>query len=324
MVLRSESTCLIGPTTVATPSGRRVPGPLSLVLSMLLAPAVHALDAVAPPAPEATAPAAAAAPPAQPGPSFRARVEAEHVTAELVGADRVLVPGHTAWFALRLRHEPHWHSYWLNPGDSGQATRLNWQLPEGYSAGAVAWPAPARFDVDGLANFGYADEVLLPVPITVPATARIGDSVPIQLDARWLVCKEICVPGRGSFTLSRVVSKKAAPDPDWNRPIADWRARAPLAAAWSGKATLNGDMVELALQVPANGPVADSLDLFPITPSTLEHARPQFSRERTTLTVLARRSAYYAAPPERLEFVLSSAGGGAWRLSVPFQVASSP
>jgi DsbC/DsbD-like thiol-disulfide interchange protein len=64
-----------------------------------------------------------------------------HVKASLVAADQSIQPGRAFTVALRLEHEPHWHTYWLNPG-TGLPTSLVWQLPEGFTAGEIEWPAP--------------------------------------------------------------------------------------------------------------------------------------------------------------------------------------
>ena len=76
-------------------------------------------------------------------------------------------PGDTFFAALRQRIRPDWHTYWQNPGDSGQATRMQWQLPEGFSVGAFEWPAPETFFFEGLASYGYSTEVYLPFEIHV-------------------------------------------------------------------------------------------------------------------------------------------------------------
>ena len=95
-------------------------------------------------------------------------VQTGHVTAELVAEQDALVPGTTATVALRLAIEPGWHTYWRNPGDSGLPTTLDWRLPQGYAAGAIAWPAPRALPAGPLVNYGYEGEVLHLVPLTVP------------------------------------------------------------------------------------------------------------------------------------------------------------
>src|SRR5262245_49489670 len=70
-----------------------------------------------------------------------ARAAQSHVQASLVAADVSVQPGRPFTVALRLVHDPHWHTYWINPG-TGYATSLAWTLPEGFKAGDIQWPVP--------------------------------------------------------------------------------------------------------------------------------------------------------------------------------------
>jgi len=108
------------------------------------------------------------------------------------------------WLGLLLQHQPHWHTYWKNPGDSGLPTQLQWTLPAGLTAGDIAWPAPRKIAIGTLANLGYEGEVLLPVPVTVDSRFQAGGLEPgalVQLNASWLVCREECIPQEGQFSL---------------------------------------------------------------------------------------------------------------------------
>jgi len=71
------------------------------------------------------------------GPCRSARQRApEQVEAQLLSSQAVVQPGQHFAIALRQRIAPHLHTYWLNPGDSGQATSIEWTLPAGARAGA--------------------------------------------------------------------------------------------------------------------------------------------------------------------------------------------
>jgi len=105
-------------------------------------------------------------------------VEAEHVTARLVSSVSAIQPGQPFEVALRLEIEDHWHTYYKNPGDSGLATSIQWELPEGFEAGEIQWPNPMRLSFGPLTNFGYEGTVLHVVTITPPAGAIHTSSVP--------------------------------------------------------------------------------------------------------------------------------------------------
>ena len=82
-------------------------------------------------------------------------VTTDEVRAELVAhAPDGVVAGKPLRLGLLIRHAPGWHTYWRNPGDSGQATTLSWELPPGTSAGAIDWPTPTRLPIGPLVNYG--------------------------------------------------------------------------------------------------------------------------------------------------------------------------
>src|SRR6266513_665480 len=103
-------------------------------------------------------------------------VKTEHVEAELVADKSAAKPGTPALIGLKLRMEPHWHTYWKNPGDSGLPTRVRWRLPPGWKAGELQWPYPQPLPVGPLMNFGYEDEVVLLAEVTPPANAAPGNA----------------------------------------------------------------------------------------------------------------------------------------------------
>ena len=135
-------------------------------------------------------------------------VKAPHLTAELMSLGPAVEPGGTQEVGLVLAMEDKWHVYWVNAGDSGEPPRITWTLPEGFTAGPMQFPVPERLPLGPLMDFGYEDSVAFPVVITAPAAARPG---PVHLDARvdWLVCAQVCVPGKAYLGLDLVVQPGA-------------------------------------------------------------------------------------------------------------------
>ncbi|HNI86392.1 MAG TPA: protein-disulfide reductase DsbD family protein, partial [Ottowia sp.] len=89
-------------------------------------------------------------------PGGQAVISTEQVRAELVAhAPQGVLPGQPLWLGLALEHQPHWHTYWKNPGDSGLPTTLAWTLPAGFKAGEIDWPTPSRLPIGPLMNHGY-------------------------------------------------------------------------------------------------------------------------------------------------------------------------
>lgn len=145
---------------------------------------------------------------AQLSPRVSSVVTTPHVRAELVAhAPDGVGSGATVWLGLQIAHQPEWHTYWKNAGDSGLPTELQWTLPAGLAAGDIAWPVPKKIAIGTLANYGYENTVLLPVPLTVapgftPAAGPTGAAgVDVKLKASWLVCRKECIPEEGEFAL---------------------------------------------------------------------------------------------------------------------------
>src|SRR5690606_14150414 len=124
------------------------------------------------------------------------------VEASLVAANQTIQPGKAFTVALRVVHEPQWHTYWINPG-TGLATELDWKLPEGFTAGEIQWPPPIpiRDRTGTVVGNGYEGETFLLVTITPPASLTPGQPVELKADATWLMCADVCIPGSGEVSL---------------------------------------------------------------------------------------------------------------------------
>ena len=197
-------------------------------------------------------------------------VQTEQVRAELIAhAPDGVDAGKTIWVGLQLKHQPQWHTYWKNAGDSGLPTTVQWTLPAGVTAGDIAWPTPRRIAIGSLANFGYENTVLLPVPLTVGKDFKVSTSgmLEIGLTANWLVCRQECIPQEGNFVL-KVPAKgsTAAQGADFETS----RNASPLPHTGTAQAKLNGETLTVSISgLPAewNG---HALQAFPETPNVVE------------------------------------------------------
>ena len=99
------------------------------------------------------------------------------VEAELIPEVKSVQPGASFWVALRLKMDSHWHTYWVNAGDSGLDTKLKWTLPEGFEAGPIVWPTPSRIEEPPLVSYGFEDEIYLLVEIKAPASLAAGTTI---------------------------------------------------------------------------------------------------------------------------------------------------
>ena len=118
-----------------------------------------------------------------------------------VGIERTLRLG------VHLRLEPGWKTYWRSPGDAGLPPRFDWAGSVNLAGAQVHWPAPKRFTLFGLDSFGYVDEVVFPVTVTL---ARPGQAASLMLKADYALCKDICVPYQAALALDLPAGAAAA------------------------------------------------------------------------------------------------------------------
>ena len=249
----------------------------------------------------------------------RTVVSTEQVRAELMAhAPDGAQPGKTVWVGLQLAHQPHWHTYWKNSGDSGLPTVLQWTLPPGVLAAEIAWPVPRKIPIGTLANYGYEGTVLLPVRLTISPDfkpAGLSDAIAVGLKANWLVCRKECIPEEGEFALQIPLKGSTA----LNGPAFEAAFAAqprPILNDPSGilppsKIEVVGQTLQLSITGLPLETRGKTLDFFPETPEVIE-----------TGAVL--QTAGQAAPSARTW--TQGWNGSVWQASVPLssQRGSSP
>lgn len=256
-----------------------------------------------------------------------APVQDDHIEAELVAENLSFQPGADNWVALRLRPEAGWHVYWRNPGDSGLPTRLHWQLPAGVTAGEMHWPLPHEHSLGDLTNYGYGEETLHLVPLSLSADVR-GEPLKLLARAEWLVCADVCIPGKADLSLEVPVSPAAPqPHPDWRGAFAAARAALPQPATFPGRFHIEGGELRLAA-----GPLpgdSEQVAFFPYGGDLVNHAAPQrLAWEGRELRLAQPLSAYYVEAPQAVAGVIVVGEGKqarAYELTAqPGEVAAVP
>lgn len=238
----------------------------------------------------------------------------DHLRSRLVAATDAAVPGQTLKLGLLLEHDPGWHTYWKNPGDSGLPTRMEFALPDGLVAGEIEWPLPERQPAGGLVNFGYSHTELLPVSVAVPAGIA-AESIAITLKASWLICELECIPGSGEYRLELPVAQDLQPSP---HAAAFERAAVRQARTFDVDARYLAEKSGVDIAIPLDGPLAaafaagvEGWTLMPATPQVLANADPpRFAIANGELRVEVARSEFFASAPERIEVLLSDGERG--------------
>jgi DsbC/DsbD-like thiol-disulfide interchange protein/cytochrome c biogenesis protein CcdA len=205
------------------------------------------------------------------------------VHAELIADADGIVPGMPVTLGLHLQAEPGWHTYWQYPGDAGVPTRIDWTLPAGFKAGPIQWPAPMIDKEPGdIVSYVYPGDVLLPVKIETPPDLKPGQTIELRAHASWLVCKEICVPGKADLTLTLpvVASSHSANDGLFQ----EARGRLPRAGSPPFGASWSREGQTLVLGLQKLSP-STFIEFFPI-PGDVQIGHPTVAAQSVRIPLL--------------------------------------
>jgi thiol:disulfide interchange protein len=199
-------------------------------------------------------------------------VKAQHLTAELVSLAPSIAPGGTLQVGLVLTLEEHWHVYWINAGDSGEPPKITWTLPTGITAGPMQFPIPSRLPLGPLMDFGYEDAVAFPVQLTAAQSLKPG---PIHLDAKvdYLVCREVCIPGKAHLGLNLTVDPAATPAQPVGA-LGEALSLIPKPLPATATATVTGGKSDLVLTLITGARITDA-EFYPFDQDQIANAADQ-------------------------------------------------
>jgi thiol:disulfide interchange protein len=258
--------------------------------------------------------AAALAALAAPRPATATPVATPHVKADLISEVETIRPTTPFWLGLRLQMEPGWHTYWVNPGDSGLATEIEWSLPDGFEAGEIQWPYPERMVAPPFVSYGYENEVLLLTEITPPGDLEPGDTATLSAHASWTVCREDrCIPSDADLSITLPVAQGPPASDRFTAPYFEaGRMKLPQPVdSWDVAAATDDEVVVLTLT--PNGEARDpgAVTVFEkLRHSLIDHGVParmvhKDGRIYVQLTVKKRKT----KAPTHIEGVLVSEHG---------------
>jgi DsbC/DsbD-like thiol-disulfide interchange protein len=131
---------------------------------------------------------------------------ADIVHATLLADVDAAVPGSAFTVGVRLKIAPKYHTYWINPGEFGNATRIKLAGPAGFEFGEIQWPLPSRIEHAGSVTFGYESDVLLMVPVKVATSVPPSGAAKITADVAWLSCSDECIEGAAKLEIALPIS----------------------------------------------------------------------------------------------------------------------
>lgn len=204
------------------------------------------------------------------------RVSTTNVTAQFISEYRRVTPGATFGLILQLDIRKDWHTYWRNPGDSGQATSIKWQLPKGISASDIQWPFPERQYIGPVANYGYHGVANHLVMITVSNDWPVSKPVNITAKATWLVCKEECIPESGMLSLVLPSSEKNELADQYSSTFLGVRQQLPTSVDLLSHYQYQADkQIQFEFTLPEKITKSDRIEYFPYDWGVVKAPAPQ-------------------------------------------------
>lgn len=200
-------------------------------------------------------------------------VDTGKVVASIVSSHDSVAPGQDFYIALHTVLDEGWHTYWRNPGDSGEPVQISWELPEGVIAGEINWPLPRPIPTGPIVNYGFEGTPLFPVKFTVSPNVELGSDLTITSNFYYLVCEEICIPEQGSASLSVAVGDPIE-DARWSAEIEAALSEIPIRGSIEGAIEKSGEKVTLSFSNLPKGDFSNAY-FFPYDQGVLGHSSPQ-------------------------------------------------
>jgi thiol:disulfide interchange protein/DsbC/DsbD-like thiol-disulfide interchange protein len=231
-------------------------------------------------------------------------VATEHMEMELVPERLSIQPGGELWVALRMRTDPDWYTYWRFGGDAGDAARIEWSLPEGFSADSIVWPYPQLKVMERAAVYVYEGEAFLLNRLEAPAGLEPGTTAEISARIDYIICDVGgCYPeGLEASVRVPVTAEAPAADPRWDEAFYETWARVPVEPeGWDLTAGWRGDRLLVRARPPAGVvPDVDGVYFFASIPDLIDHPSPQRVSYRNGVLLLeVEKSTYATTPAER-------------------------
>lgn len=208
---------------------------------------------------------------------FSLCVFAQPSTARLLSLMKTIKPHSIIDVGIQIKLKKGWHTYWENPGDAGYPMEVQWTLPSSIKPSPLYWPRPLRLRFGGQTYFGYKKDVLILSKITVPAHYK-KKILPIQVYAKWLVCKNVCIPVEKTLVLKLPVSQKGLINAKNKKIFLSAKKQLPQKSSIRGKSIQNKILLSSKHKFQL-------IDFFPLAP--FSSAAPQVSKNTNSSYTLS-------------------------------------
>ena len=249
--------------------------------------------------------------------------KAQHLTAELTSNASAISPGGSVQAGLVLTLEQGWHVYWINAGDAGEAPAIKWTLPSGMTASAMQFPIPERLPLGPLMDFGYEDTAAFPVTLTATPTTKPG-RLHLEALVTWVVCREVCVPGKATMGLGLDVIPGTPVAPAAKGAIGEALTLLPKPLPAKDHVTVTGGKQDFVFTL-TTGQKEDDAEFYPFDQDLIANAPDQDVDELPEgIRVWVPRAPDLKALPKQIHGLLRLSDNEAYEFTAPVTAGEIP
>jgi DsbC/DsbD-like thiol-disulfide interchange protein len=167
-------------------------------------------------------------------------------------------------------------------------------------------------------NYGYTGDVVLPARLHRPEVTSPASPARIAATVKWLVCRDMCLPGKADLEMDLPVAQDTAETTNWRTLIEGSLARVPKPApvSWQSRVVEQGGNLVLSVD---SGARESKAEFFPLEPGQVDEDAPiQSSSTPTGVTFTMRKSDQLSRLPASLRGVVVLGEGRGFVIDAPF------
>ena len=194
----------------------------------------------------------------------------DHAEISIIGEKNLISEPGTIDLGYKFIFTPGWHTYWINPGDSGGPPTFQSNQVKGWKINQNLWPGPQIIEYPPLMTYGYENEVVFPFKLEIADL----ENKEADINIKFLVCDDICVPEEANLKLilkNKILNIEERPDE-----LKKWTKLVPVRGPPDLKASIQNNQIKIT---------ADLIDrisyFFPYDDQVIDFSTKQNSSNST-------------------------------------------
>ena len=170
-------------------------------------------------------------------------VKTDHAEISIIGETNILSEPGTINLGYKFVFTPGWHTYWINPGDSGRPPVIQSKQIKGWQIYQNLWPGPQTIEYPPLMTYGYENEVVFPFNLEI---TDLKDNE-TDINIKFLVCDDICVPEEANLKL--ILKNKILNIEERPNELEKWRKLVPVRGPPDLNASIKNNQIKISAEL---------------------------------------------------------------------------